>query len=313
MTTDSKTADRLEQAKRHLRHRDLEAAISLFHAILAEEPDCVGAHEGLGAAHFARKELDKAAEHFTQITRLDPRNAAAYVNLGAIYNRQGDYRSAVDALRRGLQKARNCSQAYYNLGIAQKNLGQASLAMTAYREAVRLDPQMADAHLNLANLYVDMGNYSQALTHYRKALAIDPGFQKAQRGMAEAEARMQETRSSSSPFGRLVDAAAPRHEPAAGPLRQLSDAERRQDRQFLATVCERIESAAVECRDDLKRGLDPGLLALTRTVTSDPNKIQLQQVHERFQEALKETVAARRELRERMQQLRQHEERMNAD
>lgn len=312
MTTGSSTADRLEQAKRHLRHTELDAAIAAFEEILAEDPGCIAAHEGLGAAHFARQELDKAAEHFTRITRLDPRNAAAYVNLGAIYNRQGDYRSAVDALRRGLQRARNCSQAYYNLGIAQKNLGQASLAVTAYREAVRIDPKMADAHLNLANLYVEMGNYSQALTHYRSALQIKPGFEKAERGMVDAEARLQQTRSISSPFGRLVDAAAPRDEPSARAQRALNDAERRHDRMFLAKACERIEAAALECRDDLKHDLEPGVLALTRTVTSDPNKIQLQQVHERFQQALQDTATARRELQEQIQHLRQHEQQITA-
>ena len=312
MTTGSSTTDRLEQARRHLRHRELDAAIAMFHEILADEPGCIAAHEGLGAAYFARQELDKAAEHFTRITRLDPRNAAAFVNLGAVCNRQGDYRGAVDALRRGLQRSRNCSQAYYNLGIAQKNLGQTSLAVTAYREAVRIDPQMADAHLNLANLYVEMGNYSQALTHYRKALEINPGFQKAERGIVEAEARMQQTRSAASPFGRLVDAAAPHHEPAQGPQRELSAAERRQDRQFLGNTCRAIEAAALECRDDLKHGLEPGLLALTRVVTSDPNKIQLQQVHERFQQALRDAVAARRTLHDQMQHLREHEQQMMA-
>lgn len=312
MTTGSSTADRLEQAKRQLRHNEFDAAIAAFHEILADDAGCIAAHQGLGAAHFARQELDKAAEHFTRITRLDPRNAAAYVNLGAIYNRQGDYRSAVDALRRGLQRARNCSQAYYNLGIAQKNLGQASLAVTAYREAVRIDPQMADAHLNLANLYVEMGNYSQGLTHYRKALEISPGFQKAQRGIVDAEARLQQTRTAANPFGRLVDAAAPHHEPSAGPQRELSDTERRHDRLFLAKTCERIEAAALECRDDLKHRLEAGLLSLTRTVTSDPNKIQLQQVHERFQQALQDTTAARQQLRDQMQQLREHEQQMKA-
>jgi tetratricopeptide (TPR) repeat protein len=211
-------------------------------------------------------------------------------------------------LRRGLQKSRNCAQGYYNLGIAQKNLGQLSLAVTAYREAIRLDSRMADAHLNLANLYVEMGNYSQALSHYRGALEINPAFRKAEAGIAATQARMEEARHSSSPFGRLVDTRSAGGEVAQAPRRPLTDAERRHDRHTLQRLADEIETLAGQCRDQLKYGLEPSLLALTRTVVSDAHKIAVQQVHETFQQALREAAETRRELKARLQQLRQHEE-----
>lgn len=313
MSTDPATSDRLEQAKRHLRHGELDEAIAGFAEILNEDSTCVAAHEGLGATCFAKGELERAAEHFSQITRLAPQNGNAYINLGAIYNRLGDYRAAADALRRGLQKSRHCSQGYYNLGIAQKHLGQPGLAVTAYREAIRLDSQMVDAHLNLANLYLEMGNYSQALVHYRQALELKPNFGKARAGIAEAQAKQEQSRKLSSPLGRLVDAEAPPGESAATAYRQLSDAERRADRSALQQLTEQITAAAIECRDDLKEALEPSLLALTRTVAADTSRIQRQQVHEQFQQALQQTAEARAKLEAEMRRLRQHEEQMQGN
>ena len=66
--------------------------------------------------------------------------------------------------------------------------------MQAYQEATRLNPRMPDAHLNLANAYLDKGQYGQAVVHYRMALDIRPNWEKAENGLAQAEAGQEASR-----------------------------------------------------------------------------------------------------------------------
>jgi hypothetical protein len=49
---------------------------------------------------------------------------------------------------------------------------------------------MGDAHLNLANAYLDKGQYRLAIAHYHQALELRPNWEKAENGLAQAEAAL---------------------------------------------------------------------------------------------------------------------------
>jgi tetratricopeptide (TPR) repeat protein len=298
------------QARKHLRggrHQEALAVYEEARRLNDLDPDV---HDGLANAHFSMGAYELAARHFEAATRLDPRRGACWINLGAVYNRLKNYQKAAEVLRRAVQIDRKSSVGFYNLGIAYKQLKQPSMAVPAYREALRLDPMMADAYLNLGNVYLEMGNLSQATSQFRKALEIEPDMERARRGLEKAEMRIESNRQMTSPFGRLVNTdQIPRD--SALPGRELSDAERAQDRRI---ICELVAQALVDLKevaDCLLEEIDPSVRALNRKLTHrvSPHGETLSKTEalEKFQEAHKKFVPRLRQFCRVLQQMRDHE------
>ena len=303
----------LKLAQRHVRHKEFAEAVSQFQQVLAQDDRHLGALEGLATAEFLAGNLEAAAAHFKRMSQLDFRNGRALINLGAVYNRMGQHRQAADALRRGLQREKKSAQGYYNLGIAQRKLGQKTLAINAYREAIRLDPQLAEAHQNLANVYVEMGSAKQAIEHYRRALEINPDFDRARRGLAAAEQAQEESKRTSSPFGRLVDTERTGARGGATVVRELSDSERFQDRKHLHELSVKTRATAKAflnfCRDEL----EPCLLALSRAIAqgTEKNRMGIAKAFDAFDTAFQKGVNVRRAMKRAVLEVRAHEELIN--
>jgi predicted Zn-dependent protease len=177
-----------QSARQALAQRDLNQARQLFMQALALKFDDPDVQQGLATCCFLMQDYHNAAHHFREVTRLDPLRAGAYVNLGAVYNRLDLLDEAIQVLRRGIQIDTHQADGYYNLALVYRRKGQLQLAVQAYLESLRINPRHADAHYNLANLYFDMGRNGQAIGQYREALKLRPGWQKAEVGLAEAEA-----------------------------------------------------------------------------------------------------------------------------
>jgi len=179
-----------QKARQAFEQRDPERARLYYQKALELKADSPDAHYGLATLCFQLRDLPGAARHFREVTRLDPLRAGAFINLGAVYNLLEAFDDAVNALRRAIQLDPQRGEGYYNLGLVYKRKGQLDLALQAYREALRVDPRMADAHYNIANIFLDRQQYSQAFAHYKQALELRPNWQKAQAGLAQAEAAM---------------------------------------------------------------------------------------------------------------------------
>jgi tetratricopeptide (TPR) repeat protein len=177
-----------QRARQAVAEGGIDLARQLYLQALGLRSDHPDVHYGLATVCFILSDLPSAAHHFKEVTRLDPLRAGAYINLGAVYNRLDQLDDAIKALQRGIQLDTHRAEGYYNLGLAYKRKGQPDLAMQAYREAVRVNPKMADAHLNLANIYLDREQWGLAMAHYRQALEVRPRWDKAERGLAQAEA-----------------------------------------------------------------------------------------------------------------------------
>jgi len=295
--------ERLKDGRRLLRAGDFAAAADVFRGIIADNPDDVTAHEGLGTAGFQAGDYAAAIDAFQKVTRLSPKEARGYINLGAVYNRMGDFRNALDALRRGLQRERTSSEAYYNMGVAHKGLNQLSLAVSAYREALRHAPDMPEAHLNLANLCRDMNNLKQAELHYLKALELRPGFERAQRGLEQTRTRLeqQEQQQAGSPFGRLVDDTDAGKGVSTAARPPLSDEMR-----------ELINVAALDCAGlartlarHLSADFEAKLHSLTFAVTQrSEQRPMIADAHEEFRDTLATLVPLFQDLSDRVHRLR---------
>src|SRR5947209_13068688 len=183
-----------QRAREAMEQRNWEKARQLYLQALRLRSDVPDVHYGLATVCFQLKDLHSAAHHFKEVTRLDPLRAGAFINLGAVYNLLDQLDDAVPMLRRGIQLDSHRGEGYYNLALVYRRKGQPDMAIQAYREALRVNPQMADAHYNLANVYLEKGAYGQASSHYKQALQLRPNWDKAQTGLAEAEAAIRQAR-----------------------------------------------------------------------------------------------------------------------
>lgn len=299
----------LKQGKNGLREGRPDRAAEFFQRAVELDPDRVEAHEGLATAAFLQQDYPQAVEHFTRVTRLAPAQANGYVNLGAVYNRMGEYGQAIEVLRRGLQKNSRLSEGFYNLGLAYRGQKQLSMAVSAYREAIRLAPHMAEAYLNLANAYAEMGSHQQAIMQYKKALDVRPGFPQAVRGLARAEHAARESRRAISPFGRLVGDLPAGGQQSAAAGRPMTDEDRLADRRTLGRLARESETCARDLLHDLRHNFEKCLQALDRGVIHEATAPwALEEAYEAFRPAFRRLRELRSNLKEKMQQVREHEE-----
>ena len=296
------------KAKQCFRRGEKERAIVLFNQAFEIDPDSLDAHQGIATAYFISKQYQAAAEHFTRASHIDPRRGNALINLGAVYNRMGEYRKAIEVLRSGLRKERNSSEGYYNMGYAQRKLGQPGMAVSAYREAIRLNPKMVDAHQNLANIFRGMGNFRQAKTEFHNALKIDPNFERAKVGLEKCEQAELEFKKKISPFGRLVESQGVQVEETPHLGHTLSDEERAEDRKTVHALARGMEQAAKDYLLFFQDSFEPALVTLKRAAieaADDPET--LREKHESFREIIRLNEEYRRNLKEMLEELREHE------
>lgn len=297
-------------ARNCLQLEQSKQAKELYDKAIAKDVDCADAYIGLASIAYLDKDYPKAVEHFQKLTLLQPGDATHFTNLGALHNLMGEYSKAVEFLRKSMSRDKRCPIAYFNLGIAQKNLKQAQMAISAYREATRLDPKMVEAYQNLGNLYVETANLQLAIMNYKKALEIKPGFEKARSGLKKAEAAANSAKDQINPFGRLVDLKSHQTSAAVPKLsRELSDAERFEDRQEVRHISDEIERLAKGCLDFLKQKLEPAILDLQRTMAEGASaQVTLADVAEKYQAEVTKWEEMRKALKRKVTELRAHEE-----
>lgn len=296
-----------QQGRAALKSRQIDEALDLFGQVLAVAPQHGESRESLASALFLKGDYGAAAEEYATLADQQPNQARFYVNLGAVLNRMGEHKQAEEALRKALHRDHRNADAYYNLGITYRKTNQTNLAISAYREAVRLNPQMAEAYYNLGNVYADMENHTLAAMSFRKALEIRPDFEKASLSLARSEKLMETARKAISPFGRL--APPPSQVTAPVSTRELTEAERLEDRRKLRQLAEQIEHLSELAITYLREELEPRLIGVQKVVAGGGGRdLALNRAGEELREAVEEWAKLRRQLRRKVIELRAHEE-----
>lgn len=296
-----------------LQLEQVKQAKELYDKAIEIEVDSVDAHEGLATIAYLEGDYATSAAHFIKLTLSQPQEARHFTNLGALYNRMGEHTKAVEVLQKSIQKDKRGVEAYFNLGIAQRKLKQWQMAISAYREATRLNPKFAEGFQNLANVYVDMGNLPMAIINFKKALEIRPDFEKAREGLKRAENATNAAKNEANPFGRLVKTESRQGNSNITMLRQLSDAERYDDRHEVKHIADEIERLSKGCLEFLKQKLEPAMIELQRTMAEGSQaQTSLAEVSEQFNSAANQWVELRKAMKRKIIELRAHEELINA-
>jgi tetratricopeptide (TPR) repeat protein len=288
-----------------------EQAREFYAQALAIKADAPDVHYGLATVCFLLNDLQSAAHHFREVTRLDPLRAGAHINLGAVCNRLDMVDEAIQALRRGIQLDTRRAEGYYNLGLAYRRKRQLDLAIQAYHQATRLNPRMGDAHLNLANVYVDKGQYGLAISHYNHALEIRPNWEKAENGLAQAEAAVAALRQQSMQVPSASETVN-ENEGRAGRTTVIVDPERTIDPNLHGAILSHLHQATIESENQgrsflviLEKEIEPAIKELSSCLLYPGGAVGgLDTCVQKFENAIHSMRTAQRSLQSCVEQVR---------
>jgi tetratricopeptide (TPR) repeat protein len=92
-----------DQALTHFGSNELEAAVTVFNALLEQYPDYVDGHIGLGHAYERMGRYDDAIEAIKKAIEIDPNDPLNYTSLSMCYQRKGMIQEAEDAMAKSHQ------------------------------------------------------------------------------------------------------------------------------------------------------------------------------------------------------------------
>jgi tetratricopeptide (TPR) repeat protein len=197
-----------ERAVTHHQRGELDQAITLYQALLAQKPDHADALHLLGVAFLQRGQAPKAIELIERAVALYPTQSAFHGNLAEAYRVTGQVQKAnasfqlslrlqpaapdvannygsllmqqkrtteaAQMFQLAIQHRPDFAVAHNNLGNAFRVLGDINKAITHFRKAVELNPQLGYAHGNLGQILLDCGKPQEALPHCQHALRLQP-------------------------------------------------------------------------------------------------------------------------------------------
>jgi tetratricopeptide (TPR) repeat protein len=297
-----------QKARQAVAQGEYDQARQIYLQALGLRSDAPDVHYGLATVCFLLNDFPSAAYHFKEVTRLDPLRAGAYINLGAVYNRLDQLDDAIPVLRRGIQLDNRRAEGFYNLGLVHRRKNQIDLAIEAYREATRVNPRMADAHYNLANLYLEKERYSLAIAHYKKTLDLRPNWEKAEEGLAQAEAAL--AAQEPSPLATVTEEVK-KPEASTGTVRAI-DPERSVDPALHGAVLSNLHKATIDSETQgrnflkvLEAEIEPAIKELsTCLLYPDSSATELDECVQKFEHAMDSMRSAQRNLQSSLERVR---------
>jgi tetratricopeptide (TPR) repeat protein len=148
-----RTPMQYQQAVRHLRRNEYEAAVAVMDALIKDEPRTPGHYRFRAEILRVWGKLDRARRDYKKMTELAPDSAVAFNGLAEVCLQAGDYGAARKAGLRAYDLAPGEWVAAYNLGMIEDRLGEAEAARAHLSEA--LAAGVPDArHRLLIHLYL---------------------------------------------------------------------------------------------------------------------------------------------------------------
>lgn len=179
-----KALKELQRSQEALKSGDVRSSARHLEKALQIYPDCLEAHNNLGARYIELEEYEKAASEFQKAIASDPRVPEPWNNLSVAFFLEKRYADAESAARRALSVAPQHTTTRYMLGatLATERRNPEE-AMELLRET-KLD--FPDARLLLAQILLRRGAVAQAEEELRGYLALPdaPKRQNVERWLA---------------------------------------------------------------------------------------------------------------------------------
>jgi Flp pilus assembly protein TadD len=128
------------------------------------------------ARHYRAGEREAAARCCRAALQQQPRDFDALHLLGVLETDDGHPTEAIDWLQRAIGVRADVAQAHYHLGNALLAAERANDALASFADALALLPDHVDALNNQGNALRSLSRIDEAIACYRRALTIRPDF-----------------------------------------------------------------------------------------------------------------------------------------
>ena len=164
--------DRVASAMAAHQRGDADTAESIYHEVLAVEPDHTAAQHYLGVLEYQRGELTAALPRLERSVGAVPGEPEFHNNLGLAYAAADRESDAIGRYRAAIELKPEHAIAWNNLGLALQSINDVRGATDAFRRAIALKPDFAHAHWNLALVLLLAGNFDEGWVEYDWRLAL---------------------------------------------------------------------------------------------------------------------------------------------
>ena len=171
---------------------EVEAAIVVFKACLALDPDFQQANEKLLLAY---QTSGRGEEAMDQLQKMLKREASpeGYNTAGVMYYQSLELDKSTEAFKRALQINPRYQPAKNNLHQLYRERGVAALADETYPKAIsffsqalKFNPTDSTLYNLIGEVYARSGDHHNAIAEYKKALQFNPGDTDAKQNLARA-------------------------------------------------------------------------------------------------------------------------------
>jgi Tfp pilus assembly protein PilF len=154
-------------AQERLRKGEMEAAIPLCRALVADDPGSAASFANLALCLKQTGRLEAAVGAYRRALLVAPDHAQIHNNFGAALADGNSYRKAIIL-------APGAPGPYHNLGSLLRDQGRIGEAPSSFHRALRLQPGHPDLHGGLATLEQYRERLDHAIPGYRRAIALQP-------------------------------------------------------------------------------------------------------------------------------------------
>jgi tetratricopeptide (TPR) repeat protein len=176
--------EQLRQALAKHQAGELDAAKTMYLAVLAGEPRNADAHHLLGCAYRSERKLNEAIDSIGAAISIAPGTPTFYNNLGTCYSAKVELVAAELCFRKALALDPNYADAWSNLGLMLTNAMRFQDARAVLEQASVAAPLHEGILCNLAQVYHELAMTQKSLEVYQHVVKLMPASGNAWLGLA---------------------------------------------------------------------------------------------------------------------------------
>lgn len=175
----SETDRKIDQALAFHRQGQLDAAESLYRAVITEDPTSSDAPHLLGLVAFARGDLQAAHTYISAAIKLAPGDERFHLNLANVLRAQGRTDDAIASTERAVEVRTDYVEAWLNRGLLLASVRRFDEAVVCLETAQKIKPDSAEIWLNHGAVLKELGRLEDALASYEKAISLYSSYAEA--------------------------------------------------------------------------------------------------------------------------------------
>lgn len=200
----------LERGRKLLESGRAKEAVTLFEAMLANNPENVRVIGNLGLCYIKAGHLNDALHTLLGGKRLDESDVEIAINLAACYLALDRADEARKEMERLVGFAPDLWKAHHLRGLAMIMLGEKEAAYDSLRQAIQLNPRHPKPYHKLGDICTELERFEEARLLYQTATKRWPNYLPAHIGLAKVSLHLREWEDASQAL-RTAGSMAPNH------------------------------------------------------------------------------------------------------